>query len=525
MTYDNATLPALFARTCRKHPENDAIDGLSYSALHELVDCYVAGLQASSVAKGDAVCSFFSQKSVHAPAVALAVMRIGAIHVPLAPSSPERRLAEQCRAVGEHLTLLVYGPEEADRHQAESVGRKLDIQCRSVESIKSTIGDKTDVSSWDELAIILFTSGSSGPPKTTGYKHQLLALSLQASGTAIYYSSTTRVCNVIPYVWDCGNLDLFGPLLVGGAVCFAHDISPLGIVETIANKRCTHLLVPASLLQTIPTEELARLEVIISAGESASVAQFRDWKSTLSKLSATRLLNGYGLTETGMLNTVWECPVEVPSSMESIPLGRPFLGTNVDVDEANGELVISGPQVTEGYLGAQSPEFIAPPSKYSKVHYAIRTGDSGWKDISGLYYIGGRLDDRLSIFSLRIEPGETETVALAVPGIDFAHMFIHDLGEEQTPSLVLAYHVSGASHNGELLSQDEYIQYRETYEKELRERMAESVPGYQCPSAYLALGRIPRTISNKKDKRRIAALAQEVHDTQLLELAPFSLAL
>lgn len=520
-SYD--TLPALFARTCSKYPENKAIDGLSYSALQNLTDRYVAGLEESDIHRGDAVCSFIGRKTVHAPALALAVMRMGAVHVPFSPSNPEKRLLEQCQAVGSTVKLLVYGPDAMDGTKAEAVGKELNIRACPVSSIESLSTGKRDDSSWDDFAMILFTSGSSGPPKATGYRHKQLATSLRACATAFSFSSTSRICNIIPYVWDGGNLDLFGPLLVGGAVCFAHDISPAGIGQTIMNERCTHAAGPPSLLHTIEIEALCRLECLLSGGESASIAQFRRWKAELGKRSQTRLFNAYGLTESGIVNAAWECPLEIPSDMQSVPLGSPLPGNHVDVDEANNELIVSGPQVTEGYLGMHSPAFIKPPSVYSERHYAMRTGDSGWKDKAGLYHIGGRLDDQLSIFSLRIEPEESETVALAVPGIDFAHLFVHELGEDQTPALVLAYHVAGADHENELLNQQEYTKYEEGYEKQLRERMSVSVPGYQCPSAYIALGSVPRTISGKKDKRRIAALAREAEDKKLLEFAPLLL--
>lgn len=523
MAYYNATLPALFSKTCRNYPNNEAIDGLSYSAVHDLVDNYTAGLRASGVARNDVVCSFFGQKTVDAPALALAVMRVGATHVPLASSDPERRLLDQCSGLGKALKLLVYGTQDADRSKAETVGGKMKIHIRPLQSVKAIIRDATDASSWDDLAIILFTSGSSGPPKATGYKHKQLVLSLQACAAAVDFSHTTRICNVIPYVWDGGNLDLFGPLLVGGAVCFAHDISPEGIARTIVSDKCTHIVAPPSLLHMVTIDALVRLEALISCGESASVAQFRNWNDQLGRRSNTRLFNAYGLTESGICNLIWECPEVFPPDLQSVPIGLPLPHTHVHIDEANGELIVSGPKIAEGYLGVASKAFIAPPSEYSPNCYAMRTGDSGWKDNQGQYHISGRLDDQLSIFSMRIEPEESETAALALPEIDIAHLFIHDLGEGQTPALALAYHVRGAPHHRELLGREEYDQFKYTYEKQLRQHMRESVPSHQCPSAYLPLGLIPRTISNKTDKRRIAALATAACEKGLVEFPPFSL--
>lgn len=523
MTHDNLTLPKLIAKSCREYAKNEAIDGYNYTDLKDLIDRYVAGLKTLGLTKGDAVCSFFNQKSVDAPALAIAAMRIGGIHVPLASSFPQKRLSGQCQTIGRAVKLLAYGHDDIDRTQAEAVGKSLNLRARAVTSLQSDKRDGTDVSAWEDHGLILFTSGSSGSPKATPYRHKQLTLSLQANVVALSFSSATRVCNTIPYVWDGGNFDMFGPLTVGGAVCFVRDISPAGIARTIVENRCTYATMPPSLLQTVSIEALSHLDLLLSSGESATLAQFQQWKTALGKLSGTRLLNGYGLTESGIQNLEWECPEQIPANMKAVPLGRPYADNSVYLDEATSELVLVGPQITEGYLGIESPAFVAPPSKFSKNHWAMRTGDSGWQDSEGLYYISGRLDNQLSIFSLRIEPEETETVAMTVSGVDFAHLFIHELGEGETPSLVLAYHVVGAKHDSELLSKEAYAEYEETYEKQFREQMNESVPSHQRPSTYFALGSIPRTISNKKDGRRIAALAVEAHERGLVDFEPFSL--
>lgn len=143
---------------------------------------------------------------------------------------------------------------------------------------------------------------------------------------------------------------------------------------------------------------------------------------------------------------------------------------------------------------------------------------------NGLFYTKGRLNDRLSIFALRIAQVETKAAALKVPEINFARLFVHELGEGLTPSLVLAYHAADAPPTAGFLSGTQYARHADTYERRLRDQMERILPEYQRPSTYVPLGSITRTISQKKDTKRIASLAAELHKCDLVEFAPFQLA-
>ena len=87
--------------------------------------------------------------------------------------------------------------------------------------------------------------------------------------------------------------------------------------------------------------------------------------------------------------------------------------------------------------------------------------------------------------------------------------------------MVLAYHVAGAPSNEGLLSGTQHARHADTYERRPREQMERSMPKYQRPSAYVPLGSIPRTISQKKDTKQIASLAAELHKCGLVDFAPF----
>ncbi|CAK1359054.1 unnamed protein product [Cercospora beticola] len=269
-------------------------------------------------------------------------------------------------------------------------------------------------------------------------------------------------------------------------------------------------------------DALARLRILVCAGESPRPSQFPRW---VAQCPNTRIVNAYGLTETGILNMLFD----VRSPIEDLvipPIGKPFGENLAMIDPETSEIVLSGPQITESYMGpSSSPEFLPPPNMLSKEYYAMRTGDVAKVDEYGLYHFEGRTDNRLSIFSLRIEPADTEDAAFGVPDIDFAHLFVHEFAEGETPALVLAYHASSMQFKGELLSKEEYQQATDRYEQDLRQRLANELPEYQQPSAYFPLGVVPRLISGKKDGKKIASLATDAHEQKLLEFAPFHIEL
>lgn len=525
----HTTLPALFDRSATRYPDNEAIDGTTYSQLQAWIHQYAAGLKAEGISRGDAVCLLFGSKSMHAAALAMAIMRVGAIYVPLSPSFPKERLRGQCQTVAGNstLALLIYGVEENDRLKAQSASDEMNIRIRPQQALVSGSTDKEDMSSVNGQGMLLFTSGSSGPPKAIVYRHRQLAIALQAPAKAFDFDHKTRVCNVVPYVWDGGNFDLFGPLITGSCVRFCHEITPDGVAKTILEDNCSWALLPPSVIATMSFEALSRLSMLVSGGESASVAQFRAWSSQLAQISNTRLVNAYGLTESGIINSVWECPSQMSDSMTTVPIGRPFANSHMDIVPDTNELVVVGPQVADGYLGTASGSatFIQPPSTFSKDHMAVRTGDEAREDEDNQVHIVGRLDDQICISAVRIEPAESEAAACSLPEIDFAHVFTLKLSDNDLPALVLAYHVRDAvsSHQNGPLTKDEYEQYRGSHEGQIRQRMAEAVPGYQYPSAYFPLKSIPRTISSKKDAKQIARWAEEALAQGLMTFEPFSL--
>ncbi|KAF2207337.1 hypothetical protein CERZMDRAFT_88551 [Cercospora zeae-maydis SCOH1-5] len=479
------TLPRLVRRSVDAFPDNEAIDGTTYRQLDTLVNRYVSGLKDAGVQKGDFLILLFGKKSVEGAAAALAVLRLGGVHVPLDPSSPIERLCTQARTLDRTPTLIVSGTTSDDAKCADALARELGISACSSLWLKSTgIDATTDVSSPEDLALILFTSGSTGPPKATPYKHKQLSASLIACTSALGFSDKEKACNVIPWVWDGGNLDLFGPLLHGGAVVYCHEGSPEDITNMIRKHGCTYLLLPPSLLSAIPMDAISKLRVLVCGGEPPRPSQFPQW---VAQCPDTRILHAYGLTEAGILNTLYD----VTSPCDSLfipPIGKPIADTLAMVDPENSEIVLSGPRITEGYMGIDSSsDFIPPPNILSNEYYAMRTGDLGRVDENGFFHVTGRSDNRLSIFSLRIEPADTEDAAFGVPDIDFAHLFVYELGDGEAPALVLAYHASSMEFTSESLGEEEYQHAANRYEDALRQRAADVLPGYQvCAGANAA---------------------------------------
>jgi len=312
-------------------------------------------------------------------------------------------------------------------------------------------------------------------------------------------SANDRVLQKTPFSFDVSVWEFFWPLMTGARLVMArpggHQESRyLREVMAQAEISVVHF-VPSMLRQFVgeeEKEELQRLRLVVSSGEALSQELQEEY---LERAAGVVLANLYGPTEASVDVTWWECERE--SERGAVPIGRPIANTQIYILDQEqeavavgvvGEIYIGGAGVGRGYLGR--PELTAErfqPDRYSRRAGArwYRTGDLGRYRADGSIEYVGRLDEQVKLRGYRIELGEIEAVLGSHASVAESVVLLRR-DEER----LVAYVVSSTA---------------ELNMAELRSYLAERLPGYMVPSAWVLLEQLPLTPNGKVDRRALPA--------------------
>ena len=290
----------------------------------------------------------------------------------------------------------------------------------------------------DDLAYVMYTSGSTGQPKGVMVTHRNLMHSTLAR-TQYYAQPVRRYLLLSTFAFDSSVAGIFWTLSQGGALCIPHeerykDLSYLG--QLIEQHNVSHLLCIPSVWQYVLASEskskgtpdrLSALTTVIVAGEACSAELVLTHQALLPE---TTLFNEYGPTEGTVWSTVFDCRTAVASA--TVPIGRPIPDTRVYVLDAamqpvpvgaTGELYIGGPGVAAGYL--HRPEltrdrFVSAPFPEAAGDTLYKTGDRVRYLPDGNLEFLGRDDQQVKLRGYRVELGEIEEVLQQHPDVHHA---------------------------------------------------------------------------------------------------------
>ncbi|MGV9451899.1 amino acid adenylation domain-containing protein [Streptomyces sp. NPDC003635] len=413
----------------------------------------------------------------------LAVWKAGGAYVPVDPSYPADRV-EAVRALSGAALTLTALPADA------LVNRPVHAP------------DRTD--DLDRLAYVIFTSGSTGTPKGVEVHHRGLVnhvawagreLASRGEGGAPLFSSVAFDL-VVPNLW--------APLVTGQAVhTVAGDVDMADLGETLAASAPYSFvkLTPGHLdvlAQQLTAEQAAALApVLVVAGEAFTRATLERWRALAPDVT---LINEYGPTEASVGTTIH--PVPEDADTDVLPIGRPLPNmTTYVLDTAmrpvpvgvTGELYVGGTGVARGYAGR--PDLTAErfvPDPYGEVPGArlYRTGDLVRQLADGNVEFLGRMDDQVKIRGYRVELGEVQAVLGAHP--DVRDVFV-------------------TTADGELVA---YCTPATVTADSLRAHLADRLPEYMVPAAFVALDALPLNANGKVDRRALPAVdpVAAVHD-------------
>jgi amino acid adenylation domain-containing protein len=499
----------LFEQRVEAHPDTIAAELGNQQVTYRELNARANRLGRALLARGlhrEGVVAVVTERNLDWMAAVLAIFKAGGVYLPLEPHFPASR-------IGKALSRAECGLVLTERGSNATLDRALD----SLPGIQTLFIDAAyaedhpdgnlgvDVAA-DQLAYILFTSGSTGEPKGAMCEHAGMLNHIYAKLGDLEVSEGEVIPQTGPQCFDISVWQLVAALLVGGRTLLVEQEVILDVerfVDTIVNGRAAVLQVVPSYLDVVLSyleqhpRELPDLHTVSPTGDFVKKELVQRW---FASQPGIKLVNTYGLTETSD-DAVHEIMDRVPDR-ERVPLGRPINNVHVYVvDEhlcpvplgAPGVIVFSGVCVGRGYINDPDRTrlvFMADPHREGQ--RLCRSGDYGrWQPEGKLEFLGRR-DNQVKIRGFRIEIGEIENALLRVPGVRDGAVIVAE-GADRTKRLV-------AFPSGP----------RPVKIDILRDRLGETLPEYMVPSAFHWRETLPLTGNGKIDRMSLTRLAGEL---------------
>ena len=479
-----------FEAQARRAPDAVAIvyrdQRVTYAALNRRANRYARRLRDYGV-QPEALVGVCGDRTPELVAALIGIMKAGGGYVPIDRHYPPERATYMVEAARVRLVLttgMSPGPAWLTTCQ------QLQLESEEPGSFEGEDADCESGVSPDNVAAVIFTSGSSGLPKGVVLPHRSLMARLrngrrpESSGVSCQKSSISITAHFA---------DTLGPLLQGLTMLIVGDETISSLIEfatEVSRAGITRLrFAPTHLRAVLDNDEavelLGNLRTVVVSGEALTpqlVGAFR------ARFPDAALVNAYGLTETCGLVSMGEV-----TNPDVISIGTPVPGATVYVvDEAikevpsgdSGELCVAGPQLARGYLQSElgAERFTPNPFTNRPGDRIYRTGDRVRRLPDGTLEFLGRFDHQVKLRGFRIELGEIETGLRGHPAVRNAVVVQRD-DLRGNPRLV-AYTVQSGTVPAD----------------QLRQHLEGRLPTYMIPSVFVVVDRLPVLPGGKVDR-------------------------
>ncbi|WP_439794514.1 amino acid adenylation domain-containing protein [Streptomyces agglomeratus] len=480
------TVPRLIEKRTAQMPDAIAVTSaagqLTYRELDERADQIAHALLAHGVHR-ESVVAVALPRSPELIAAILGILKAGATYLPIDPAYPADRL----EFVLSDAAPAVVVTDSATAGSVVGNG----LRHLLVDKVTAAGAHPCPALLPDNLAYLMYTSGSSGVPKGVGITHASVTLCARELATRFAMKPGGITLASTSVSFDVSVFEIVATLASGGTIDMVQDVLELGRRDTWAGSVVS--TVPsafAELLDDLP--EAVTIDTAVLAGEALPAELVRRLRQALPE---TRIFNAYGQTESFYATT--SRPLSTMEERSNAPIGTPLGGVHVYVLDTDlhlvprgvaGELYVAGPNIGRGYHalpGLTAPRFVADPfgGAGSRMY---RTGDLvRWTRDGELVFVG-RADDQVKIRGFRVEPGEVEAVLGSHPEVSRAVVVARDgAGGKQ----LVAY---AAGIGGGLPDRER-----------LREFLASQLPEFMVPAAVMVLDALPLTVNGKLDRRAL----------------------
>ncbi|GAA4534969.1 non-ribosomal peptide synthase/polyketide synthase [Amycolatopsis samaneae] len=479
------SVPEAFAAVVAADPDAVAVvdtgEKLTYRELDARAD-RLARVLASGGIGPEPVFAVLMERSADLIVAALAVLKAGGVYLPLDPAWPVARTRSVLRDAGAGLLIVSEAMAGQDLGVAE-----VRADAGADEGTLPAVRDSA-------AAYVMYTSGSTGEPKGVVASHRdVVGLARDRC-----WGVTSRVLFHAPHAFDASSYELWVPLLSGGTVVVAPDerMDAAAVRRLVAEHELSQVHVTAGLLRVLVDEDPACFSGVREVLTGGDVVPAGSVRRVLESNPGVVVRQLYGPTEVTLCATQYE--VGTPDEVDGVlPIGRPLDNTRVYVLDDGldvvpvgvaGELYVAGVGVARGYLNHPlwtADRFVACPFEPGERMY--RTGDRVKWDASGRLVFVGRADSQVKIRGFRVEPGEVEAVLAGHPAVAQAAVVVREdvPGDKRLVGYLVPQDVLGA--------------------ETVRSYLAERLPEYLIPSAFVELDVFPLTVNGKVDRAALPA--------------------
>jgi long-chain acyl-CoA synthetase len=431
----------------------------------------------------------------------LATIGLGAVAVPLNPTSPTPEIERELATVGAVAVVVEPAAIQAwsgvDRAKVPTItsvivtegGESVDGAVSLASLLAAEPAPMAEVEP-DHLAVLMFTSGTAGSPRAAMLSHGNLQANLdQGRSDGAQISAGDVVYGVLPMYHIFGLNVVLGLTLARGAtVVLVQRFDPSTALDTIRERGVTvvpgapPLWLAFSHFDDAPADSFANVRLALTGAAKMPEEAMRRLKQQFG----LELREGYGLTEAAPVVTSSTGVVVKPGSV-----GRVLDGIEVRlVDESGddvvagdpGEIWVKGPNVFQGYLD--------DPEQTARVLTSdgwLRTGDIATADDDGFLYLVDRAKDLIIVSGFNVYPAEVEEVLLEHPGV--AEVGVVGVPHPHHGEAVKAFVVAKA---GTHLDEEQLIEW-----------CSDHLARYKCPSKVLFVDQLPRNVSGKLLRRSL----------------------
>ncbi|MGI9088547.1 MAG: non-ribosomal peptide synthetase [Chthoniobacterales bacterium] len=480
----DATIQELFEEQVRRDPSATALifgeTQLSYEALNLRANQLAHRLRELGVAR-DVPVGIRIERSPELIIALLAILKAGGAYLPLDPTYPAERLEFMIKDTGASVILTAARVAELTHDNRDNP----EVEARAT-----------------DLACLIYTSGSTGQPKGVAVPHRGVVRLVRGTNYANFSPNETFL-QLAPISFDASTFEIWGALLNGGKLALIAEARPslAEIGHAIRAHGVTTLWLTSALFNAMVDERLEDLRPLRQLLAGGDVLSPQHVHKALRELPGTRLINGYGPTESTTFACCYTIPRTAPPD-RAIPIGQPIANTTAHILDAHlrpvaigavGELHLGGDGLARGYWQREeltAEKFIADPFSGERGARLYKTGDlARWRSDGEIEFLG-RADDQIKLRGFRIEPGEIESALKQQTGVRDAAVILRENSPNEKSLVAYVVGEPGALGQARLLAS-----------------LRAALPDYMIPSAIVSLPTMPRTANGKLDRNALPAPA------------------